>query len=67
MDVKCRAFMTQVDALRNDGKYDEAKATCDKVIADYPGSEWARKAAEALEIIKKEATAGAAGGATTAP
>jgi len=50
---QCRLLLARANALMNARRYAEARAACEKVLLYFPDTEWALKAVEQLDLIKK--------------
>ena len=51
MELACKPLLARSGAMLKMGEFVEAKAACEKIIADYPDSAWAKQAAELLKEI----------------
>ena len=52
-EIKCRTLLGQAETYRVRRQYTDARAICEHVVAEYPDTEWAKKAAEMLAEIKQ--------------
>jgi len=51
--AECKLLLARARAFLRMDRLTDAKAACDKIVVEYPQSEWAREAVEILEEIRK--------------
>ena len=51
-DRDCRAWLAMADNFAQAGSADQAREYLQKIIAKYPGTEWAKQAGERLKKLK---------------